>query len=131
MKRHANERHWENYEQRPGVPKSGLPSWRRVLLAVLAWALIVGMVILAFAREASPAKGEPLVRPIELHIKACYRPDPRVCLEHPPVVFMEPGLTVYACAMRAQIELVKWKEEHPGWYVIRYRCGRAGVMARA
>ncbi len=103
------------------------PPWLKIILAILAWCLIVSLVVwlVSGAAKAQPPQA------IELHIKACYKPDPRVCVDFPPLQFMHEGLTVYACAMRAQPELAKWAKSHPGWYVKRYRCGLAGVFAKA
>jgi hypothetical protein len=47
------------------------------------------------------------------------------------LVFAEPGLSVYSCAMRGQIELARWVVNHPNWSVVRYRCGRDKQLVRS
>ncbi len=39
--------------------------------------------------------------------------------------------TMWACmTMAAQIELAKWRDEHPNFTIARYRCGPTGQFAK-
>lgn len=45
--------------------------------------------------------------------------------------FEAEAMTPYHCMARGQIEIAKWKEEHPKWTVMRWQCrpGRPAVDA--
>ncbi len=66
---------------------------------------------------------------IELVMLVCAAASPYHCREE-KLVFAEPGLSVYACALKGQIAIVKWTKTHPGWRVRKYHCDRVGQFAR-
>lgn len=49
------------------------------------------------------------------------------------LVFADEGQsrTPYACLIGGMMEVSKWQVEHPNWRVASWKCGRAGVYARA
>lgn len=61
---------------------------------------------------------------IELVISACLVTVPWECKDFKET-FIEEFLTPMKCVMHAQPELAKWKEEHPGWEITKYRCQRS------
>jgi len=66
---------------------------------------------------------------IKLIMVVCFASSPHHCRDE-KLVFAEPGLSGYACAMRGQIEIAKWANSHPNWRVQRYRCGKIGQFAQ-
>lgn len=66
---------------------------------------------------------------IELLMTVCAAWSPYHCKDE-ALVFSEPGLSVYACALKGQMEIAKWVQTHPGWMVARYRCDRVGRIAK-
>ena len=46
------------------------------------------------------------------------------------LTFLAESVTPFQCFHYGQVELAKWAAEHPMWRVARFRCGRAGTVAK-
>lgn len=58
---------------------------------------------------------------IVLIINACLVTTPWTCKDY-HLQFSAENLTPYQCVTRAMPELAKWKEEHPGWEITKFKC---------
>lgn len=59
---------------------------------------------------------------IVLAFVACLQSEPNQCQEQ-NLLFAE-QMTPMTCLMQAQPRLAEWTNEHPGWRVASWRCGR-------
>lgn len=59
---------------------------------------------------------------IVLAFVACLEATPEICRDR-NLMFAE-TMSPQQCLMRAQPELAKWCNEHPGWRIGSWRCGR-------
>jgi hypothetical protein len=67
---------------------------------------------------------------LELIVSVCLVQDPGRCKDvH--LSFIADTVTPHQCMMNGQIEIAKWTEGHPNWRVMRWTCGRPGVVAKA
>jgi hypothetical protein len=39
-------------------------------------------------------------------------------------------VSVMTCMVSGQTEIARWQDSHPGWRVVRWRCGFAGERGR-
>ena len=61
---------------------------------------------------------------IAIIISACLMSDPSVCRDETVPLSAEVSPT--RCIMAAPPHVAQWSEEHPGWQVVRWRCGPSG-----
>jgi hypothetical protein len=61
---------------------------------------------------------------IAIVISVCLLSDPGVCRDETIPLASEVSPT--RCIMTAPPHVAQWNEEHPGWRVVRWRCGPSG-----
>ena len=67
---------------------------------------------------------------IEILALVCTMQAPLQCKDV-KLVFAAESVTPFSCMLYGQVELAKWKNEHPGWEVKRgFKCGIAGRYAK-
>ena len=69
------------------------------------------------------------VNMIELAFIVCLIDSPDRCRDV-GLTYSAENLTPMQCVIRAQPELAKWANEHPGWQVKRFTCRPAGQVAK-
>ncbi len=60
---------------------------------------------------------------IAIIISACLISDPDVCKDYK--IPLLSGIDPNMCALHAPPHFGKWAEEHPGWRIVKWRCGAA------
>lgn len=66
---------------------------------------------------------------IELLATVCLMASPAQCKEV-RLTYTAEGITPHQCMMFGQVELAKWSEGHPKWRIARWKCQRAGEVAK-
>ena len=67
---------------------------------------------------------------IEVVALVCFINAPERCKDvH--LSFAAQSVTPHQCMMYGQMELAKWTRGHPKWQVRKWKCGRAGLFAKA
>ena len=66
---------------------------------------------------------------IEIVVMVCMIDAPTQCRDV-NLNFAAENITPMQCVMQGQVEMSKWIDEHPGWQVKKWRCGRAGQFAK-
>jgi len=67
---------------------------------------------------------------IELVFSVCLADAPDRCKDV-RLTFIAESVTPQQCMLHGQAEIAKWAEGHPNWRVRRWKCGPAGLMAKA
>lgn len=67
---------------------------------------------------------------LELVVIFCLAAKPDVCKER-PLSYVETDVTPMQLMMRAQPEIAKWIEEHPGYFAKKWTVRPAGLYAKA
>jgi len=65
---------------------------------------------------------------IQLIALICLAASPSTCRDE--AIATAANVTPFQCLQGAQIELAKWSANNPGWRIARWKCQRAGMMAR-
>lgn len=65
---------------------------------------------------------------VELIALICLAANPSVCRDQS--IATAANITPFQCLMGAQIELAKWSANNPTWKIARWKCQRAGMVAR-
>lgn len=66
---------------------------------------------------------------IELVVAVCMIDQPSHCRDV-YLNFEAENVTPQQCMMYGQMEMAKWIGDHPGYRIMKWRCGRAGQMAK-
>ena len=66
---------------------------------------------------------------IELLVAVCQINNPNTCKDV-SLIFSAEALTPMQCVMRAEPQIAKWINEHPGWQTKRFTCRPAGRYAK-
>lgn len=61
---------------------------------------------------------------VAIIISVCLLSDPNVCRDETVVLSGDVSSSA-RCMMKAPPHVAQWSEEHPGWRVVRWRCGPA------
>jgi len=67
---------------------------------------------------------------IEIVLSVCLIKDASKCKDV-NLNFMADRVTPQQCMIYGQTEAIKWLEGHPRWRVAKWKCGRAGQLAKA
>ncbi len=65
---------------------------------------------------------------IEILLSVCLIAGPERCKDE-RLSFIAENITPRQCMSTGQIEIAKWTEAHPNWWVKRWSCGPAGRAA--
>lgn len=67
---------------------------------------------------------------IEVLFSVCHVADPARCKDE-RLSFLAESVTPHQCMTVGLVEIAKWREAHPNWWVQRWTCGPAGRVAKA
>jgi hypothetical protein len=67
---------------------------------------------------------------VEILFSVCHVTDPARCKEE-RLSFLAESVSPHQCMTVGLLEIAKWSEAHPNWWVRRWTCGPAGRVAKA